>query len=100
MELPQFKKLVSVNIQNEKFLIIMTDCIIFYHMESLITNSAEKAYPIEQLLFNPIRISFQQYLSIYSKDKIYLFLKNASYNSEANEIVINYTLIDLKNKDT
>lgn len=44
-ELQKFKKIVSVNFKDEHFIIVMTDRLLIYRLESLIGTSSEKATP-------------------------------------------------------
>ncbi|CAD8137926.1 unnamed protein product [Paramecium pentaurelia] len=94
LELQKFKKIVSVNLKDELFIIVMTDQLLIYRLESLVGTSCEKVNPLKEIIFYRILVSIKPYVSAYTEDKIYLFQKNVTYKSIANQLIINYKVID------
>ncbi|CAK78698.1 unnamed protein product (macronuclear) [Paramecium tetraurelia] len=99
IEMQKFKKIVSIDLKDDLFIIVMTDRLLTYCLASLIRCSSEKVSPQAEVLFYPILVSFKPYVSAYTFDTLYLFQKIASYRSKTNQLMINYKIIDFKHSD-
>ncbi|CAD8142693.1 unnamed protein product [Paramecium octaurelia] len=95
----KFQKLISVNVKNDHFIIVLIDRLLAYSVHSICGKSNEKANPLTQILFNPILVSYKPYISSYDEKNLYLFSKNGRYTNKNNLITINYKVIDCQNSE-
>ncbi|CAD8126955.1 unnamed protein product [Paramecium sonneborni] len=99
IELEHFKKIISINIQEKHFIIVLPDRLLKYHLESLVTDTKEKAQYIEEIIYKPFFISLKPYISVFLKETLYLFQKNSINQSKTSQIIIHYKTIDCKSRD-
>ncbi|CAK60598.1 unnamed protein product (macronuclear) [Paramecium tetraurelia] len=95
----KFQKIVSVNVKNDHFIIVLIDRLLAYSLYSICGKSNEKPTPLAQIMFNPILVSNRPYISSYDETKLYLFQRNGRYTNKNNLITINYKVIDCQHSD-
>ncbi|CAD8046199.1 unnamed protein product [Paramecium sonneborni] len=100
IELINLNKIISINIKDEYFIMVLRDRLLKYNLGSLVTNTREKAHPVEVIFYTPILVSQKPYILEFCHDIVYLFQKNAFHKGKTNQIIINYKTINLKNRDS